>query len=90
MTEWNDGLGVGTHSWVIATWVSKKMYLLICAVACGVLTVDRGLPGFQPLTLRCSIGCFVGRFCGCRSERCMMYAGDLQGARVRIIQYGLL
>ena len=60
MTEWKLSWVVGSHSCVIATCVSWNMYLLICGVACGVLLVDRGLPGFHPLTLRDSMGCCVG------------------------------
>ena len=50
--EWKSLWVVGTHSWMIATWVFLNMCLLICVVACGVFFVDRGLPGFHPLTLR--------------------------------------
>ena len=90
MTEWKSSCGIGSHSCVIVACVSWNMYLLICGVACGVLSGDLGLPGFQPLTLRCSMGCFVGMVRPCRSVLSMMYVGALHGALVGMIQFGLL
>ena len=57
--EWKLLWVVGTHSWMMTTCVFLNMCLLIESVACGVLLVDRGLPGFHPLILSPSMGLAV-------------------------------
>ena len=88
--EWKSSWVVGTHSWMIATCVFLNMCLLICVVACGVFFVDRGLPGFHPLTLSDSMGCSVCTLRSGFSTLLMRYTGGRLGSLVCRSQYGLL